>query len=485
MKYEATVSVNANGPYSPAGFSPPTGLYRWTAEYSGDTNNEAAGLVCNAANQSSEVTEATPGLSGVATSTATVGSSITNTVTISGGFNPTGQIVFNAFGPADGTCTGRRRNMKRLSPSLTTTNTRRRVLAARRALSLDRKLLRRQQQRSRMLCCNAANQASNVTKATPGLAGTATSTVIVGSPITDSVTISGGFLATGQILFRAFGPADENCAGAVKYTKNRSPSPVAAPTHRPASHHRRALPLDRQLLGRWQQRSGSAALQRREPGLGGRNGRRDPDGAERHQQHGRETPDRDGIDLQRGESERADHVQGVPSRRPELLQRRGLQHHRQRRRERLLPLGRVRAGPGRNVPLDSRLLGRRQPCPGDDALRQSHIDRLQSEPLDHQRRRGHAAWSAARFRSPRRSETATRRRAPSSSRSTTRPRQWPAAPSSWPSTPWRSQATAPFHSAPFVPQLPGATALSRPTPATPRTRARASPAIPSPTLPRC
>src|SRR5262249_31061315 len=53
------------------------GEFRWTVEYEGDANNEAALLGCGAANQGSTVGKASPTLSGTATSAAKVGLTIT------------------------------------------------------------------------------------------------------------------------------------------------------------------------------------------------------------------------------------------------------------------------------------------------------------------------------------------------------------------------------------------------------------------------
>ena len=85
-------------------FSPAAGLYRWTVSYAGDDNNEPANTACGAANQASTVGKASPTLAGVATSAVVVGSSITDGVTLSSGFEASGQLVFRAYGPGDATC---------------------------------------------------------------------------------------------------------------------------------------------------------------------------------------------------------------------------------------------------------------------------------------------------------------------------------------------------------------------------------------------
>ena len=217
VKYEASVPVDGNGLYSPPGFSPAAGLYRWTVEYSGDANNEAAGLPCGSANQASTVSKASPTLAGVATSAVVVGSPITDGVTLASGFEAGGQLLFRAYGPGDQTCAG----AVKYEASVPVDGN---GLYSPPGFSPAAGLYRWTVEYSgdanneaAGLPCGSANQASTVSKASPTLAGVATSAVVVGSPITDGVTLASGFEAGGQLLFRAYGPGDQTCAGAVKY----------------------------------------------------------------------------------------------------------------------------------------------------------------------------------------------------------------------------------------------------------------------------
>jgi hypothetical protein len=214
--YEATVPVSGNGIYSPAGFAPGAGLYRWTVEYAGDVNNEAVALGCGAPNQGSTVGKATPSLSGTAASAAKPGLSITDSVTLAGGFSPTGEVTFSVYGPGDTSC----------STPLKTAAV---PLQGSHATSAD--FLAQQTGEFRWtaeyagdanneaaaLGCGAANQGSTVGKASPTLSGTATSAAKVGLSITDSVSLAEGFATGDQLVFRAFGPNDQTCAGAAKY----------------------------------------------------------------------------------------------------------------------------------------------------------------------------------------------------------------------------------------------------------------------------
>ena len=213
--YEATVSVSGNGSYSPAGFAPGPGLYRWTVEYKGDGDNETASLGCNATGQSSTVTKASPGLTGSASS-GVVGTAIHDEVTLSGGFSPSGEVTFKVYGPEDASCTTELETMK---------------VAVTGGKSTSEDFLTEQAGDFRWsatyegdannepvsLGCNASGQTSSVAKASPGLSGTATSTVVVGNTITDQVTLSGGFSPDGEIVFRAYGPGDASCGTTPPY----------------------------------------------------------------------------------------------------------------------------------------------------------------------------------------------------------------------------------------------------------------------------
>jgi hypothetical protein len=191
------------------------GEFRWTAEYPGDGNNEAANLGCGAANQSSTVDKASPTLSGLASS-AVVGNAIHDQVTPSGAFSPGGEVTFKVFAPGDTGC---------LTPLETFTA----PISDGQATSPD--YVPQQAGEFRWtaeypgdsnneaagLGCGATGQSSIVGKASPTLSGVASSVVTVGSPITDTATLSGGFAAGGRLVFRAYGPGDAICASAPAY----------------------------------------------------------------------------------------------------------------------------------------------------------------------------------------------------------------------------------------------------------------------------
>ena len=209
------------------------GTFRWTASYPGDANNEDISLPCNSANQSSAVDKASPAMTGAASAGA-IGGPIHDAVTLTGSFSPSGQVTFSVFAPADTACA-------------TPLETSAVAVVAGQAKSTD--FVTAQQGTFRWtasypgdannepasLPCNSANQASTVGKAVPSLSGAATSTVVVGGSITDNVTMSAGFGATGELVFRAYGPGDETCSTSLLFERtvpvsgNAVYSPPATP----------------------------------------------------------------------------------------------------------------------------------------------------------------------------------------------------------------------------------------------------------------
>jgi hypothetical protein len=218
--FEKSVAVSGNGVYGSTNFTTTTaGAYRWTADYSGDADNAAASSPCNAANETSTVAKASPGLATTA-SNGTAGGTIADSATISSGVAPTGSILFKAFGPNDATCAGAVAFEKSAAVSgngsYESTNFSVTLAGAYRwtaAYSGDAN------NNAASSACNAANETSTVAKASPGIATTA-SNATVGSTIADSATISSGVAPTGTILFKAFGPNDATCAGAVAFEKS-------------------------------------------------------------------------------------------------------------------------------------------------------------------------------------------------------------------------------------------------------------------------
>ena len=100
-----TASVGGNGAYSSGSFTPQAaGAYLWVASYGGDGNNNGASGACGDAQESVVVAQATPAVSSQASSGVMITGSVTDTATLSAGFNPTGTLTFKLYGPNDPTC---------------------------------------------------------------------------------------------------------------------------------------------------------------------------------------------------------------------------------------------------------------------------------------------------------------------------------------------------------------------------------------------
>lgn len=201
--------VSGEGEYVSAAFAPTAaGVYSWSAHYSGD---EPADSLCATSN----VAKASPTLTGSA-SAATAGATIHDEASLSGGFTPTGELTFSVYAPTDTGC----------STPLATGSATLQGGAARSADYLPSQAGEFRwtaaypgdaNNEAASTSCNLAGQTSVVAKASPTLSGLATSAVVVGQPITDAVTVSAGFAAGGELLFRAYGPADPDCSGAPAY----------------------------------------------------------------------------------------------------------------------------------------------------------------------------------------------------------------------------------------------------------------------------
>jgi hypothetical protein len=209
----AAAPVSGEDEYLSGEFTPPeTGIYHWSAHYSDDLENPAADSICSAA---STVSKASPGLAGTA-SAGVVNTGIHDEATVTGGFSPTGEVIFRIYGPADTAC-------------LTPLEADAVPLQDGHAISADfvpqqagefrwtASYIGDENNEPAGTACGAASQASAVGKASPTLVGVATSAVVVGSSITDGATLSGGFEAGGQLVFRAYGPGDLTCATTPKY----------------------------------------------------------------------------------------------------------------------------------------------------------------------------------------------------------------------------------------------------------------------------
>jgi hypothetical protein len=100
--FDKSVTVTGNGAYTSPAFTPAqAGTYWWTASYGGDSGNHPAASGCGS--ESVTIGQVSPGITTTPSSTGTgnAGSTtVKDTATLSGGFNPAGTIAFTLYGPS-------------------------------------------------------------------------------------------------------------------------------------------------------------------------------------------------------------------------------------------------------------------------------------------------------------------------------------------------------------------------------------------------
>jgi hypothetical protein len=208
-KYEATVPVNGNGAYSPPGFAPGAGLYRWTVEYEGDPNNEAALLGCGTPEQASAVDTISVTVA-VAAGGGTVGTPVSATATIQEGAIPTGQITFKAFSPADPTCSGAASFSSTVGVS-GNGQYRSKAFAPSRVGAFHWTVAYSGDANHVPATTDCGKATSNVTQARPSIAGSVKRRTTVGTSFQDTATLQGGYSPGGTITFRIYGPVAAGC----------------------------------------------------------------------------------------------------------------------------------------------------------------------------------------------------------------------------------------------------------------------------------
>ena len=213
--FTSTVAVSGNGTYGSGPFTPAlAGTYRFVATYSGDANNNPAVNPCNAPNEDVVVSPAAPSLVTTASGSVAVGGTVTDTATLSAGFNPGGTITFRLFGPNDTSCSAAAvftstvpvaGNGNYTSGPYTT--------AAPGTYRWTAVYNGDANNNSASSPCNAPNESVVVTPAGPVLTTVASPSVPLGGSVTDTATLSGGSNPSGTITFTLFGPNDAACSG--------------------------------------------------------------------------------------------------------------------------------------------------------------------------------------------------------------------------------------------------------------------------------
>ncbi len=195
-------------------FTPTTaGTYFWIATYNGDANNSSVSGNCGDNGETSKVNPGTPSIATSATTPVTIGSSVQDTATVSGGSSPTGTVTFNLYsgsscnGAAVFTDTETLSGGSATSKSFTPTTAGSYFWIATYNGDTNNSAVSGH--------CGDNGETSKVNPATPSLMTSATSGV-VGQSIQDTATLSGGDTPTGTITWKLYGPNDGACSSPIR-----------------------------------------------------------------------------------------------------------------------------------------------------------------------------------------------------------------------------------------------------------------------------
>ena len=222
--FTSTNPLNAGSATSGTFPTTAVGTYHWVATYNGDANNTPVSSACTA--EPVVITQATPTIATTPSAGGPVGTSISDTATVSGGFNPTGTVTFNLFAPGDTDLhrdpglhlhqpAQRRRSATSGSFPTTAVGTYHWVATYNGDAN------------NAPVSSACAAEPVVITQATPTIATTPSPGGPVGTSISDTATVSGGFNPTGHGHLR----------------------PVRAGRHRPAPGPRSSPPPTRSMRG--------------------------------------------------------------------------------------------------------------------------------------------------------------------------------------------------------------------------------------------
>ena len=215
-------AINGSGDATSNAMSPTApGWYCFRAEYTPAADSPyLAASHTNATTECFQVLKASPAIVTSATQSVAAGNPISDSATLSGGFNPTGTITFRAYGPDNATCAGAAVftsatfpvNGNGLYGPASFTPAVAGVYRWIASYSGDAN------NNAIAGLCNDAGETDTVTKVNPTIVTSAPQSVTIGTAINDSATLAGGVNPTGTITFNAYGPNDATCSGAAAYT---------------------------------------------------------------------------------------------------------------------------------------------------------------------------------------------------------------------------------------------------------------------------
>ena len=183
----------------------------WTAQQTSDGDAETATVsnaITNCVHQPSIKTSASAG--------GPIGTQITDTATLSGGYNPTGSITWRLYGPNDPTCTNPNApsvtitnvngDKSYISPPLSPTQAGTYTWVATYDGDINNSSVAGK--------CTDANETVTISPLNPAIRTSASAGGPIGTQITDTATLSGGQDPTGSIVWKLYGPNDPTCSAA-------------------------------------------------------------------------------------------------------------------------------------------------------------------------------------------------------------------------------------------------------------------------------
>lgn len=209
--YSSTETLNGDGPYVSGTLTPQTpGQYVWGFTYAGDDHNDpVAG--CGGRNETFTVVRATPTLSTSAGSAVSVGTPLSDTATLTNGYNPTGTVTFKLYQTAwckievgsavTATVHG---NSSYPSPTITPTTARTYYWTAAYSGDGDNNAVTEP--------CGSQGESVTTTKVTPTITTKSSGAVITaGNSVTDVADVSGGYDISGTLTWHVYPSTTAEC----------------------------------------------------------------------------------------------------------------------------------------------------------------------------------------------------------------------------------------------------------------------------------
>lgn len=211
LGYSSTETLDGDGTYVSGTLSPMTpGQYVWGFSYVGDTHNSPV-TGCGGKKEEFSVVKATPTLSTSAGSAVSVGSPLSDTATLTNGYDATGSITFKLYqtswcktevgSPVTATVSG---NGIYPSPSITPTMARTYYWTAKYGGDGDNNSVTEP--------CGSKGESVTTTKVTPTITTTSSaSAVAAGNSVTDTAHLSGGYNISGTLTWHVYASTTSSC----------------------------------------------------------------------------------------------------------------------------------------------------------------------------------------------------------------------------------------------------------------------------------